>query len=178
MNEDKRMTALQTVIKGNGTFIAPTATVIGDVTIGTDSTVLFGAVIRADMASITIGNRTNIQDNAVIHESKTYPTKIGNNVSIGHGAIIHGCTIEDNCLIGMGSIILNGAVISNGSLIAAGALVSEHKIIPPNSLVMGIPGKVIRELTPDEIAQNINNADTYVNVNRRYQNMYEKDKCI
>ncbi|HJJ99143.1 MAG TPA: gamma carbonic anhydrase family protein [Methanocorpusculum sp.] len=155
---------------GERTFIAPNAMVTGDVTLGDDVTVLFGAVLRADMAPITIGNRSNVQDNAVIHESIGYSVNIGENVSIGHGAIIHGCTIKDDCLIGMGAIILNGAVIGRGSLIAAGALVSERKVIPDNSLVMGVPGKVIRELTPEEIARNRKNADTYVHVGRRYQN--------
>ena len=122
------------------------------------------------MAPITIGSRSNVQDNAVIHESIGHPVTIGNNVSIGHGAIIHGCTIEDDCLIGMGAIILNGAVIGRGSLIAADALVSERKVIPPNSLVMGVPGKVGRELTEEEAAGNLRNADTYVDVGRRYRN--------
>ncbi len=156
--------------RGERTFVAPNATIAGDVTLGDDVTVLFGAVLRADMAPITIGNRSNVQDNAVIHESIGHPVVIGRNVSIGHGAIIHGCTIEDDCLIGMGAIILNGAVIGKGSLVAAGALVSERKVIPPNSLVMGVPGKVGRELTADEAAGNLKNAETYVAVGRRYRN--------
>lgn len=156
--------------KGERTFVAPNATIAGDVTLGDDVTVLFGAVLRADMAPITIGSRSNVQDNAVIHESIGHPVTIGKNVSIGHGAIIHGCTIEDDCLIGMGAIVLNGAVIGRGSLIAAGALVSERKVIPENSLVIGVPGKVVRELDPEEAAGNLKNADTYVSVGRRYQN--------
>ena len=152
------------------TFVAPNATIAGDVTLGDDVTVLFGAGLRDDMAPITIGNRYNVQDNAVIHESIGHPVVIGRNVSIGHGAIIHGCTIEDDCLIGMGAIILNGAVIGKGSLVAAGALVSERKVIPPNSLVMGVPGKVGRELTADEAAGNPKNAETYVADGRRYRN--------
>ena len=155
---------------GKRTCVAPNATIAGEVTLGDDVTVLFGAVLRADMAPITIGNRSNVQDNAVIHESIGHPVVIGRNVSIGHGAIIHGCTIEDDCLIGMGAIILNGAVIGKGSLVAAGALVSERKVIPPNSLVMGVPGKVGRELTADEAAGNLKNAETYVAVGRRYRN--------
>ncbi|HJK02507.1 MAG TPA: gamma carbonic anhydrase family protein [Methanocorpusculum sp.] len=155
---------------GERTFVSPNATIAGDVTLGDDVTVLFGAVLRADMASITIGNRSNIQDNAVIHESVGYPVTIGKNVSIGHGAILHGCTIEDDCLIGMGAIILNGAVVGRGSLIAAGALVSERKVIPEKSLVMGVPGKIIRELTPDEAAENRKNADAYVTIGRKYLN--------
>jgi carbonic anhydrase/acetyltransferase-like protein (isoleucine patch superfamily) len=113
-----------------------------------------------------------VQDNAIIHESDGHPVKIGSNVSIGHGAIIHGCTIEDNCLIGMGAIVLDGAVISKGSLIAAGALVSERKIIPPNSLVTGIPGKVVRELTAEEGEKNLKNAEMYMNIGKKYQNWW------
>lgn len=155
---------------GERTFIASNATIAGDVTLGDDVTVLFGAVLRADMAAITIGNRSNVQDNAVVHESLGRPVTIGSDVSIGHGAIIHGCTIEDDCLIGMGAIVLNGAVIGKGSLVAAGALVAEGKTIPPNSLVIGVPGKVVRELTAEETAGNLKNAATYVDIGRRYRN--------
>ncbi len=156
---------------GKDTYVAQNATLAGDVHLGDNVTILFGAVLRADMDSITIGNGSNVQDNAVIHESTGKPVVIGENVSIGHGAIIHGAKIENNCLIGMGAIILNDAKIGEGSLIAAGALVSEHKEIPPRSLVMGIPGKVVRELTDEEVAANIRNAQTYVSVGRRY--LYE-----
>jgi carbonic anhydrase/acetyltransferase-like protein (isoleucine patch superfamily) len=158
---------------GNGgkrTFVAPNAMILGNVTLGDDTTILFGAVLRADVAPITIGNRSNVQDNAIVHGSDGYPVTIGNNVSIGHGAIIHGCTIEDNCIIGMGAIVLNGAVINEGSLIAAGALVSERKIIPPNSLVTGIPGKIVRELTTKEGEENLKNAEVYVNIGKKYLN--------
>ncbi|MDR3102612.1 MAG: gamma carbonic anhydrase family protein [Methanocalculaceae archaeon] len=154
---------------GERTFVAPNATIVGDITLGDDVTVLFGAVLRADMAPIIIGSRSNVQDNAVIHESTGHQVTIGSNVSIGHGAIIHGCTIGDDCLIGMGAIVLNGAVIGKGSLVAAGTLVSERKIIPPNSLVIGVPGKVVRELTPEETTGNLQNADTYVGIGKRYQ---------
>jgi len=153
---------------GKNTYVAPNATLKGDVTLGDNVTILFGAVLRADMEKISIGNGSNVQDNAVIHESHGYPVSIGENVSIGHGAIIHGATIEDDALIGMGAIVLNGAKIGKGSLIAAGALVSERKEIPPNSLVIGVPGKVVRELTPEEAAGNFKNAATYVSVGQRY----------
>ncbi len=153
---------------GKETYIAPNATLKGDVNLGDNVTILFGAVLRADVDKIIIGNGSNVQDNAVIHESAGKPVVIGRNVSIGHGAIVHGATIEDDCLIGMGSIILNGAKIGKGSLIAAGALVSERKEIPPNSLVMGVPGKIIRELTPEERAGNLKNAATYVGLGKRY----------
>jgi len=154
--------------QGVGTYIAPNATLTGDVNLGEHVTILFGAVLRADMESITIGDGSNVQDNAVIHESIGKPVSIGKNVSIGHGAIIHGCTIEDDCLIGMGSIILNGAKIGRGSLVAAGAVVTEDAEIPPRSLVMGVPGKVKRELTEEEVAKNLVNAATYVLVGQRY----------
>ena len=153
---------------GNETYVAPNATLAGDVYLGDNVTILFGAVLRADMDSITIGDGSNVQDNAVIHESAGKPVVIGKNVSVGHGAIIHGAKIEDNCLIGMGAIVLNDAKIGEGSLIAAGALVSERKEIPPRSLVMGVPGKVVRELTDEEVAANIRNAQTYVSVGARY----------
>lgn len=153
---------------GNETYVAPNATLAGDVHLGDNVTILFGAVLRADMDSITIGDGSNVQDNAVIHESAGKPVVIGKNVSVGHGAIIHGAKIEDNCLIGMGAIVLNDAKIGEGSLIAAGALVSERKEIPPRSLVMGVPGKVVRELTDEEVAANIRNAQTYVSVGARY----------
>lgn len=153
---------------GTETYIAPNATLAGDVNLGNHVTILFGAVLRADMDSIVIGDGSNVQDNAVIHESIGKPVIIGKNVSIGHGAIVHGAIIEDDCLIGMGAIILNGAKIGKGSLIAAGALVSERKEIPPRSLVMGVPGKVVRELTDEEIAGNLKNAATYCSVGQRY----------
>ena len=154
---------------GNNTYIAPNATVCGDVTLGNQITILFGAVLRADTDSITIGDRSNIQDNAVIHESTGYPVVIGKNVSIGHGAIIHGAVIEDNVLIGMGAVVLNGAKIGNGSLVAAGAVITEGAEIPPRSLVMGVPGKVKRELTEEEYQKNIANAVRYVELGEKYQ---------
>ena len=155
---------------GKDTYVAQNATLKGDVNLGDNVTILFGVVLRADVDKITIGNRSNVQDNAVIHESLGHPVVIGENVSIGHGAIVHGATIEDNALIGMGAIVLNGAKIGKGSLIAAGALISEGKVIPPNSLVMGIPGKIVRELTPEEAATNLKNAAVYVSIGQRYLN--------
>ncbi len=154
--------------QGINTYVAPNATLVGDVRLGNQVTILFGAVLRADMDTITIGDGSNIQDNAVIHESIGKPVTIGKNVSIGHNATIHGCTIDDDCLIGMGAVILNGAKIGRGSLVAAGAVVTEGKEIPPNSLVMGVPGTVKRELTEEEVAKNIANAETYIKVGRRY----------
>ena len=154
---------------GEKTYIAPNATVCGDVTLGNSVTVLFGAVLRADTDSISIGDGSNVQDNAVIHESAGYPVKIGENVSIGHGAIVHGAVIEDNVLVGMGAIVLNGAKIGEGSLVAAGAVVTEGAEIPPRSLVMGVPGKVKRELTEEEYLKNIANAKRYAELGEQYQ---------
>lgn len=131
------------------TFIADGAQVIGDVTMKEFSSVWFNTVVRGDVNRIEIGRYTNIQDNSVIHNADNYPTVIGDFVTVGHNAILHGCTIEDHCLIGMGAIVLNGAVVGKGSIIAAGALVRERQIIPPNSLVVGMPGKVIKSV-PEE----------------------------
>lgn len=132
-------------------FVAETADVLGDVTLGEGSSIWYGAVARGDMSSITIGKCTNIQDNATIHVDTDTPCKIGDYTTVGHNAVIHGCEIGDNCLIGMGSIILNNAVIGHNCIIGAGALITEGAVIPPNSLVMGSPGKVKKEVTKEQI---------------------------
>jgi carbonic anhydrase/acetyltransferase-like protein (isoleucine patch superfamily) len=133
-----------------GNFIAATAVLIGDTVLAEETSIWFGAVIRGDINSIHIGRFTNIQDNSVIHVSGDAPTIIGDYVTVGHGAIIHGSTIGDGCLIGMGSIILDKAVIGEGSLIAAGSLIKERQVVPPNSLVAGNPGVVKRQTTLEE----------------------------
>ena len=152
-----------TAVQGHGSalFIANTATVLGDVTLGEGSSVWFGAVIRGDRDSITIGIDSNIQDNAVVHTSRGSPAWIGDLVSVGHGAILHGCQIGDRVLVGMGAILMNGSVVGEGSLIGAGALVTEGTKIPPNSVVLGIPGKVIRKTTPAEREHIVTNATEY-----------------
>jgi len=127
-------------------FVAETAVVAGKVKAGKGTSFWYSAVARADMDSITIGEYTNIQDGAMVHVADHFPVVIGDYVTVGHGAIIHGCTIEDNVLIGMGAIILDGAVVGAGSIIGAGALVKEGMVVPPRSLVVGVPGKVVREL--------------------------------
>lgn len=129
-------------------FIAETAVLIGDVEIGKDSSVWYGAVLRGDINSIKIGERTNIQDNCVIHIDIDKPTVIGDDVTVGHGAILHGCTIGNAVLIGMGAVVLDGAQIGDGCVIAAGAVVKERANIPPRTLVAGIPAKPKRELDP------------------------------
>ncbi len=132
-------------------FLADGARVIGDVIIENNCSVWFNAVVRGDVHSIYIGENTNIQDNAVIHCTfQKFPTKIGKNVSIGHLATIHGCTVENGCLIGMGAIIMDDAVIGEGSIVGAGSIVTQGIIIPPRSLVIGSPAKVIRQVTDKE----------------------------
>lgn len=143
------------------TFIAETADVLGNVEIGTGSSMWYGAVARGDMEAITIGDHTNIQDNATLHVDTNEPCKIGDYTTVGHNAIIHGCTVGNNCLIGMGSIILNGAVIGDNTIIGAGSLITEQTVIPSNSLVMGSPGKVRRQVTEEEIKTIKQNAVRY-----------------
>jgi carbonic anhydrase/acetyltransferase-like protein (isoleucine patch superfamily) len=147
-------------------FIDDSAQVIGDVEIGAESGVWMNAVIRGDVYSIRIGRRSNIQDGTIVHAqastSGAHPTVIGDNVTIGHGALVHGCTIDDQCLIGIGAIVLNGAHVGTQSIVAAGTLVTEGMKVPPRSLVMGSPGKVKRLLTQAEIADIQAYADRYV----------------
>ncbi len=149
-------------------FIAPNSTIIGKVSAGPDIGVWYGAVVRADKDQITIGARSNIQDNCVVHTSSGHPVTIGDDVSVGHGAILHGCTIKDRVLVGMGAIVLNGAVIGEESIIGAGALVSEGKEIPPRSLVLGVPGKIVRQVTDDELGGTLQNASSYVQLAREH----------
>ena len=144
-------------------FIDHSAQVIGDVEIGEESSVWMAAVIRGDVHRIRIGRRSNVQDGTIVHVMRdTHPTLIGDNVTIGHAAVIHGCTIEDRCLIGMGAIVLNGARIGSESIVAAGALVVEGMRVPSRSLVMGSPGKVKRPLSDVEVADIQMYADRYV----------------
>jgi carbonic anhydrase/acetyltransferase-like protein (isoleucine patch superfamily) len=144
-------------------YIDSSAQVIGDVEIGEESSVWMAVVIRGDVNRIRIGRRSNVQDGTVVHVMKdTHATTIGDNVTIGHAAVIHGCTVEDRCLIGMGTILLNGARIGAGSIVAAGTLVVEGMDVPPQSLVMGSPGRVKRALTDAEIAGIQALADRYV----------------
>jgi len=144
-------------------YIDSSAQVIGDVEIGEESSVWMAVVIRGDVNRIHIGRRSNVQDGTVVHVMKdTHATTIGDHVTIGHAAVIHGCTIEDRCLIGMGAILLNGARIGAGSIVAAGTLVVEGMEVPPQSLVMGSPGKVKRALTDAEVAGIQLYADGYV----------------
>jgi carbonic anhydrase/acetyltransferase-like protein (isoleucine patch superfamily) len=135
----------------DGAWIAPSAMLVGRVTIGAHASVYFGAVLRGDVNSISLGEGSNIQDNVAVHCDDDKPTVIGRGVSIGHAAVVHGCTIGDDCLIGMNATVLSGAIIGNESLVAAGSVVLEGTVIPPRSLVAGVPGKVRRELTDAEV---------------------------
>lgn len=130
-------------------FIAPTAAVMGDVTLGAESSVWYGAVVRGDMAPIVIGEQTNLQDGTIVHVDEGVPCQVGARVGVGHRVILHGCTVEDECLIGMGSVLLNGVRVGRGSVVAAGAVIPEGMEIPPGSLVMGVPGRIVRPV--DEI---------------------------
>ncbi len=151
-------------------YIDPQAVIIGDVTIGEDSSVWPCTVIRGDVHWIRIGARTNIQDGCVLHVMKDeHPLQLGDNVTVGHGVILHGCNIESRVLIGMGSVLLNGAKIGTGSIVAAGTLVPEGAVVPPGSLFMGHPGKVRRELTPKDQASIDAYAARYIEFSESYK---------
>ena len=142
-------------------WIAPGAVVAGRVSLGPDVGVWYTTVVRADMESVSIGAGSNLQDGTVVHADPGFPAVIGAGVSVGHRAVLHGCTVEDDCLIGMGAVVLNGAVIGRGSLIAAGAVISPGTEVPPGSLVAGVPGKIRRELTEEQIDATRMNAAAY-----------------
>ena len=142
----------QTPKLGRGVYLAKTAVVLGDVTLGAYSSVWYGAVLRGDINRIVVGHHSNIQDNAVLHLADDFPCLVGNWVTVGHGAIVHACTVGDEVLVGMGAVILDGAVIGKQSIIGAKALVTQGTNIPPGSLVLGAPAKVVRKLTKKERA--------------------------
>src|SRR5216683_4097719 len=150
------------VFHGEEWFIADNATVIGTVVLHNQASVWFNAVVRGDNDIITIGERTNIQDAAVLHADPGIPLTLGKNVSVGHQAMLHGCTIGDGTLVGIGAIIMNHAVIGSGCIIGAGTVIPEGKTFPDGVLVLGSPGKVVRELTPEEREALLGNAETYV----------------
>lgn len=148
---------------GENCWFAENATIVGEVLMGCDCTVWFNAVIRGDVNSITIGDRTNIQDGAVIHCTyQRHKTTIGNYVSIAHNAVVHGCTIEDNVLIGMGAIVMDGAVIGTGSIIAAGAIVTQNTIVPPGSIYAGNPARFLKAVSPEQGEIFARTANNYV----------------
>jgi len=147
---------------GNDSFVAPNATLLGDLIVGSKSGIWFGAVVRGDISPIVIGDRTNIQDLSLLHVGDKTSLRIGDDVTIGHRAIIHGCTIGNNVLIGMGATIMDGAIIGENSIVGAGALVTGGTKVPPNSLVLGIPARVKRELTVGEVRSIGESAAHYV----------------
>ncbi len=150
-------------------FIAENATVIGEVHVASRATILFGAVVRGDAVAIWIGEETNVQDLACLHGDPGFPCRLGNRVTIGHGAIVHGAEVEDDVLIGIRAIVLNGAKIGRHSIIGAGALVPEGKVIPPRSLVLGVPGRVVREISDDDILMIEHAAKHYVEAGIQYR---------
>lgn len=151
-------------------YIDPSAQVIGDVTLGERSSVWCNVTLRGDVNTITIGDDSNVQDGTVLHgELNEFPVTLGNRVTVGHLAMLHGCTIEDDCLIGIGAIVLNGARVGRGSVIAAGALVPEGMDIPPESMVMGMPAKVKRPLTSGEKERFKQNAQRYIRYRQDYR---------
>ncbi len=155
-------------ITGEALFKAGNATVVGDVTIGKQVGIWFGAVVRADKDRIIIGDRSNIQDNCVVHTSRGFPVILGREVSVGHGAILHGCTIADQVLIGMGAIVLNGARIGRGSVFGAGAVVREGSDVPEGSVVVGVPGKIIKQADASQQQHILTNAASYVELAGEY----------
>lgn len=157
--------------KGKEVFIADTAKLIGNIELGDEVSIWFGAVLRGDGDSIRIGNRSNVQDNAVIHVDPGFPVNIGNDCIIGHAAVVHGATLSDNVLVGIHATVLNGAQIGEFSIIAAGALVPEAAVIPPYSLVAGVPGKVIKTITEEQKNKIVRNAESYVKLSKTYLNL-------
>lgn len=154
---------------GADVWIAPSAAVVGDVTLGDGASVWYGAMLRGDVNYIEVGAATNVQDLAVVHVSRgTHPCILGERVTIGHSAVVHGCVVEDDCLIGMGAIVLDGATIGRGSIVGARALVTRDMQIPPRSMVLGAPARVVRDLTDEEAGSIVANARHYVRLARMY----------
>jgi carbonic anhydrase/acetyltransferase-like protein (isoleucine patch superfamily) len=149
---------------GRDVYIAKGATVIGDVTLGDQSSIWCNAVLRGDINRIVIGHHTNVQDNSVLHLADEYGCILGNYVTVGHNAVVHACTVQDEVLVGMGSVILDGAIVGEQSIIGARALVPQGAQIPPGSMVLGVPGKVVRQLSPEERANLKGLAEKYVGV--------------
>jgi len=165
----------QTPRIGNRTLVMPGARVIGNVTLGEDCSIFYNAVLRGDINSIVVGDRSNIQDNATVHLAHDKGVVIGKNVTIGHNAVVHACTIEDGCIIGMGAIVMDGAVIGHNSIVGAGALVTSGKVFPPCSLITGSPARLVRALTEDEVASTEASATNYVKVKDQIQRSLERD---
>jgi 6-phosphogluconolactonase len=150
-------------------FVAPNATLIGQVRVDHEATILFGAVLRGDNEPIHVGDQSNVQDLACLHTDPGFPCTLAKRVTVGHGAIVHGATIEDDVLVGMGAIVLTGAKIGRESILGAGTLIAENKVIPPRSVVLGVPGKIVREVSADDLANIRSAAQNYVNANHQYR---------
>lgn len=165
----------KTPAMGSGCFVAPNATIAGDVTMGNECSVWFNAVVRGDVNSITMGNRVNVQDGAVIHCTyQKHATTIGDNVSIGHNAIVHGCTLHNNVLVGMGAIVMDGCVVNSNSIIAAGAVVLEGTIVESGSIYAGVPAKKVKDISPEKITGEIDRiANNYVKYSSWFENYNE-----
>ncbi len=155
-------------------YIAPTALIYGKVKIGANSSIWDGVVIRGDMAPIEIGEGTSIQENSVVHVDTDVPTKIGSHVTVGHGAILHGATVGNNCIIAIQSVLLNNTVIGDNCIVGAGSIVLENSVIPPNSVVFGVPGKVAKTVTDDMRKGIRKNADVYVELGQAYRKRKKK----
>jgi carbonic anhydrase/acetyltransferase-like protein (isoleucine patch superfamily) len=154
---------------GRDVFVAPNATVIGRVTLGDEASVWFGAVLRGDVGSIAIGARTNIQDLTMVHMTgDVSDTRVGDDVTVGHGVILHGCEVGDGCLVGMGAILLDNVKVGEQCVIGAGALLPQRMVVPPRSLVLGVPAKVVRAVTEDERRMGIDGARVYLGLAKKY----------
>ncbi|MGW2962211.1 gamma carbonic anhydrase family protein [Streptomyces sp. NPDC001220] len=154
-------------------FVAPTASVIGDVTLKAGASVWYGAVVRGDVEKITVGAQANVQDNVTLHADPGFPVSVGERVSIGHNAVVHGATVGDDCLIGMGATVLNGAVIGAGSLVAAQALVPQGMVVPAGSLVAGVPAKIKRSLSEEELQGVTLNGTLYAELAKAHRGVHE-----
>lgn len=155
-----------TVSAAQAAFVSPRAVLTGEVSLGADSSIWHNSTLRGDIAPISVGARTNIQDGAVLHVADGLPCVVGEDVTVGHGAIVHGCSVGNRCLIGMGAILLNGAEIGEECIVGAGALVTEGKKIPPRSLVLGNPGKITRSISDEEVSKILQSAATYIKLAR------------
>lgn len=172
-----RLTGLDGPVIAETAFVAPGARIVGDVTLKNASSVWYNAVLRGDSASIELGEGSNIQDGVAVHVDSSSPVVIGRNVSVGHNAVVHGCTIGDTVLVGMGAVVLSGAVIGDECLIAGGAVVLSGAVIPPRSLVAGVPAKVRRELTDDEVDGIRRNAEIYLEHTRHHVESLRNDSA-
>src|SRR5215208_6531545 len=150
-------------------FVVEDVVVVGDVELGAESSLWFGAVVRGDVNSVRIGARTNVQDHSVIHvTSRTHPTTVGDDVTLGHRVTLHGCTVKDRCLVGIGAIVMDGAVVGADAIVGAGSLVPPGMVVPPRTLAVGAPAKVKRDLRPDELEHLLRSARNYVGTARQY----------